>query len=241
LINANLLINDCTGRNSGLRSLKDGLVGHWPLTEVAEVGGKSGDISGSGLDLTISGASYTTDRHARADAALSFDGLTDYLAVADNAILDLEDALTLATWVQWDGVADTGAHRGVVKGNKVYGFRIYGSSHLTYPNVVMASLDNPDGGGGKSVRSSGGLPTNGTWAHVCMTYDKLLGSDNLKLYIDGVLDDSDDYNSSLTSDDDDFRVSFGVSSICMNGKVADVRLYNRALTPAEVFSLTLQG
>ena len=58
------------------------------------------DRSGRGHTGTISGATWTTA--GRFGGALAFDGVNDWVTVADTAALDLTTGMTLEAWVILD-------------------------------------------------------------------------------------------------------------------------------------------
>ena len=69
-------------------------------------GTRLSDRSGSGNTGTISGATWTTQ--GKFGSALSFDGVNDWVTVADANSLDLTTAMTLEAWVYPDGAAAAG-------------------------------------------------------------------------------------------------------------------------------------
>ena len=74
-----------------------------------------------------------------------------------------------------------------------------------------------------------------SWHHVVGTYD---GSTIKKIYLDGALGDSDSYTADL--DLDGLKTIIGgfySSTYCVDGKIADVRVYSAALSAANVKEL----
>ena len=72
-----------------------GLVGGWGFDETT--GTSANDSSGRGNTGTISGATRTTA--GKIGSALTFDGVNDWVTVADSASLDLTTRATLEAWV----------------------------------------------------------------------------------------------------------------------------------------------
>ena len=72
-----------------------GLVGWWPFT------GNANDESGDGNNgVPMNGISLTTNRHGQADQAYSFDGVDDYISIADSPMLRLMNTdFTFNAWV----------------------------------------------------------------------------------------------------------------------------------------------
>lgn len=73
-----------------------GLVGHWKMD------GDFTDSSGNGNDGTVSGGVVATADGQKRQAG-SFDGVDDYVSIADSASLDIANSLTLSAWVKYDG------------------------------------------------------------------------------------------------------------------------------------------
>ena len=58
----------------------NGLVGWWPFN------GNANDESGNGNHGTVNGVSLTSDRFGNASSAYNFDGLANYIKVANSSI-----------------------------------------------------------------------------------------------------------------------------------------------------------
>ncbi len=72
-----------------------GLVLHLPFS------GNANDASGNGLHGTVHGAAPTADRFGAPNKAYSFDGISNYIDIPDNAALE-PTSLTLSVWMQFD-------------------------------------------------------------------------------------------------------------------------------------------
>ncbi|NOR85055.1 DUF2341 domain-containing protein, partial [archaeon] len=71
---------------------------------------------------------------------------------------------------------------------------------------------------------------NAGWNHITLTYDKNAGgTEEMKLYIDGVSSVTGDYNTSILTNAND--VLIGDTLI---GNIDEVRIYNKTLTPIEI-------
>ena len=94
-------------------------------------GASTADSSGNGNGGTISGASWSTAGHF--GNALSFDGINDWVTVADAATLDVTSGMTLEAWVFPTALGN--AWRTVAlkeqPGNLVYG--LYANRDTTRP------------------------------------------------------------------------------------------------------------
>ncbi len=72
------------------------------------------------------------------------------------------------------------------------------------------------------------------WRHIVGTYDGA----NRKLYVDGVLRDTDAMTAAISTSDKPIEIGRyrhgSVSNLEYNDQIAQPRIYNRALTAAEV-------
>ena len=90
---------------------------------------------------------------------------------------------------------------------------------------------------GNCSTSNGAVGIN-RWSYIGYTYD---GS-NLKIYINGAVDNTIPESGSLSASSDPFVI--GETSQFrwpFKGSIADVQLYNTALTPQQVMQLYAQG
>src|SRR5690606_22581216 len=166
-----------------------------------------------------------------AEGALLFDGTDDYVDVAPNSGLPIsnEPQFTIAMWVN-----------GPVQSDR----RIFseGSSTSNAP-LINLGTHNPATGSlnsflrpGHGHRPSARTAYDSTWHHVAWVDN----NGQVDVYIDGVRDPVDfDYARVVRAVD---RVSIGGvlrgSSCCwFAGAIDDVRIYNHALTEAEVQAL----
>jgi hypothetical protein len=188
------------------------------------------DASGGGLHGTISGALHVL---GRSGGALKFDGVDDWVTVADTSALDLTTGMTLEAWVN-PTTAGSGWNTIVLKerGAEDMAYALYANDGAPFPggNAAPASYVNI-GGAHVSLTAAQALPP-GTWTHVAATYDGA----TLRLYVNGVLASSRPRTGEV-------GVSGGALRIGGNnawtgeffaGLIDDVRVYNRALTATEI-------
>jgi hypothetical protein len=178
------------------------------------------DASGSGNAGSIGTATWSTA--GKYGNALSFNGSGAQVAVPDSPSLRLTSGMTLEAWVFPTTVSS--AWRDVIyKGNDNY--------------YLEATSWNgrPVGGGilgGSYVESYGtaGLAAN-TWTHLAATYD----GTTMRLFVDGTQVSSGAASGAIAT-------SNGVLSIggdplygqYFSGRIDNVRIYNRALTQAQI-------
>jgi hypothetical protein len=196
-----------------------GLVAAYGFDEPS--GATATDASGNGNTGTITGAARAT---GRAGGALAFDGLDDWVTVADSASLDLTTGMTLEAWVNPTTIS--GRWRTVLlkeaPGGMAYG--LYAGEDAGRPSGHVYTTSEVD------TRGTAGLPLN-TWSHLAVTYD----GTTLRLYVNGTQVSSRAVSGAM-------RVTGGVLRIGGNavwpeafaGRIDEVRVYNRALTAADI-------
>jgi uncharacterized membrane protein YeiH len=185
------------------------------------------DRTGNGRTGTVSGATWTTQ--GKNGGALTFDGVNDWVTVADANALDLTTAMTLEAWV-YPTASGGGAWRNVLikerPGGEVY--NLYANTDTNAPVVYVvraAQVDVP-----LDARGTGALPLN-TWTHLAATYD----GTTLRLFVNGTQVGSRAVSGALVTSAGALRI--GGNSVWgeyFAGRLDDVRIYNRALTPAEI-------
>jgi hypothetical protein len=197
-----------------------GLVGAWGFNE--DSGTTVTDSSGNNNTGTIIGATRTTA--GKYGSALSFNGTNARVRVNSSASLNVTTGLTLEAWVR--PTASQSAWRTIVqKQSDAY--------------FLNASNDNgplfPSGGGifggvTTYVSASAANPIN-VWTHVALTYDGAM----LRLYVNGtqVASQARTGNIQITSN----PLWIGGNNPYgeyFRGLIDEVRVYNRALTQAEI-------
>jgi hypothetical protein len=183
------------------------------------------DRTGTGHTGTISGATWTTQ--GKFGSALTFDGVNDWVTVNDANDLDFTTGLTIEAWVY---PTTSGSWRNVLikeqTGGEVY--NLYANADTNAPAAYLAPASLP--GVALDARGSAALPLN-TWSHLAATYD----GTTLRLYVNGSLVGSRAVASALVTSTGALRI--GGNSVWgefFTGRIDEVRLYNRALSVAEI-------
>ena len=160
--------------------------------------------------------------NVRKQGALNLDG-NSWAEVHDNASLDMITNITAEAWVYWrqtTGSTDSGilSRWASATGRQ---FLIY---HQDDTNVKFYTGTAP---------STYTLMTEG-WHHIVGTYDGA----NRKLYVDGVLRDTDAYSAAMDSSDEPVEIGryFHGAAFTTDDTIAQPRIYNRALTASEVLN-----
>jgi len=192
----------------------------------------------------------TTDKDSNPNTAYSFDGSNDYINV--NSAIDNLQSLSEGTIVLWVNInVNTGNINSFVSAsdssasNKILNFKIYAPSSS---GIIEFNCGNS--GSIVVVRTSSPkiLPV-GSWHQVALTMD----SSGSKLYLDGSQITSGNlaystgsastvcWFDTITNLDSvligGLRANSGTYYTQFNGKIDDVRIYNRALTSGEINDL----
>jgi hypothetical protein len=180
------------------------------------------DVTGKGHTGTLTGPTWSTA--GKTGAALSFDGVNDSVRVNDANDLDLTTAMTLEAWVR---PTTLGNWRTVLFKEQ--------TSHMTYSLYAATVSSRPSGqsyiGGERDVRSPTALPT-ATWSHLATTYDGSV----LRLYVNGTQVSTLNASGAMAVSTGPLKIGgnavFG--SEWFSGLIDDVRVYDRALSTAEI-------
>ena len=170
----------------------------------------------------VQGAAWTSV--GRYGGALSFDGLDDAVIVTDSALLDLSSALTVEAWVLpatlsgWRSVATKEAPGGV-------SYALYANSDGARPAGVLNT-----GGSEARVSCATQLPFD-VWSHIAVTYDGQMS----RLFVNGVQAGSQALSGALVQTAGSLAIGGNaVWGEWFHGRIDDLRVYDRALTAAEI-------
>ena len=159
----------------------------------------------------------------RFGAALGFDGVNDWVTVGDASSLDLTNGMTVEAWVRPSAL---GGWRTVVfkerSGGVVYGLYADQAGGRPLGQVFF--------GGERSAVGSGSLPLT-VWSHLAATFDGVV----VRLFVNGVQVGSLAASGSMAASTGPLRI--GGNSVWgewFAGVIDEVRVYDRALSPAEI-------
>ena len=218
-----------------------GLVGWWNLDEGS--GTSAADSSGNNNTGTLTnGPTWTTS--GKINDALTFNGTNQYVSVA-SVNLSATNAVTLSMWVNRTYTAATNDmlfEATPDTGSSTSGFYIYPDTSAGDCSVGGGHLDVSLRG---DVNWSGACynqPSSGAWHHLVAVYDKSQpASGEVTFYIDGVLQTptNTNYNNNTNNFGNNpiYIASRGGASNYCAATIDDVRIYNRALSAAQVWSL----
>ena len=214
-------------------------LGFEETTGTALVDSAPGPINGVLAGGAAAPTRVATGKYGR---ALSFDG-GDSASVPDGAVtkLDLSTGMTLEAWVNptamngWESVLYK--ERGAA-GTGLLSYAMYahdGGTNTPPAGYVRTTAAGPDRG----IQGLTRLPLN-VWSHIAVTYTTAAGpaSSSLRFYVNGVLvrTITNAVNQSIVAGNQALRIGNSNASISegFNGLIDELRIYNRALSAAEI-------
>lgn len=208
----------------------NGLVIHYPFS------GNAIDASGNGFDGTVTGATLTTDRFSNTDASYNFDGSTDYVSIPASTQLQPDFPFSVALWLKIDAFS---AVTSVAFINDEIP-NIYSGCWILYSPIGAVSAGYGDGlGTGSQHRvtkhSNVQLGTT-NWHFIVAVFN---AENDIDLYIDCVEDpgyysgSGNGFARSGNAGAVGRSLGHGTNSY-HDGKIDDIRLYDRALTDLEI-------
>lgn len=167
---------------------------------------------------------------------LYFDGANDYIAIPDSADHDPGGAMSISLWAKFqlpltdDGVIilhDLSAFKWQIGADSDGGsdididFQVVTASGTTVSGDYVGAAD--------------------TWYHIVGTYDKTLGSNRVKLYINGAIEQqANGFNEDITAGNEGITIG-RTGAVYSNVQVDNVQYYTRALTALEIAALYNRG
>ena len=238
---ADLYTMGTTTVNASTNALNtNGLVGEWSFDGKQTVwtsttAATTLDTSGQNNTGTLTNMSQSTSpTPGKIGQAFYFDGSNDYVNVGTSSILNPQ-YMSAAAWVKQSSSPPNawGVFLARWTGGNAYHFS---AGDGTTENKLKIFINTTSGQ--QSVAITGTMSYN-TWHHVAFTFDGA----NLKLYLDGVLNNSIAFTGTISSSAD--NTTFGAKDTSLgypfNGSLDDVRIYNRVLSADEVASLYNAG
>ncbi len=241
IINLQIAQNDTTifaGESIGLSimggdsaNINNGLVAWYPFN------GNANDESGNGNNGNVYGSSLSVDRFGNENGCYSFNGAENYIYI--NASSSLNTATNLSTTINtWVNVMDYNYDNPSL----IY----YGVdySQPTFCNIIDDSLVRAANylwqlPYGNCYSSTKIIPNE--WYFVSYVYDKQ--NSLIKVYVNGVFENQTSYTvTNPVNPHLEFgRDPYGGGSQFFNGKLDDIRIFNRALTDNEIQKLYFEG
>ncbi len=209
-------------------------VAHWRLDESTDI--IASDSAGTNHGTVYEGGNWTAGKFLN---GFDFNGIKNYIQIPNSKTFDIKSSITICAWVygrSWTSSSEAGAgninpilRKG--EGNpNVWQFAI----NTGVPTLYLDGTDNGSLGSGR-YRSNTTLDKE-KWYHLAATWDR----STVRIYVNGVVDNNGQASSHTKDVGTDKRPLYigGRAGADTNdrfhGIIDDVRLFNRALSGAEI-------
>ena len=204
--------------------LSEDLVAHYTFD------GAAMDDSGNGNDGIQWGVTPTDDRHGKVNGAYHFNGTSSYIEVPDSdSLREVGQTVTLSAWVKSESWCDGWMSimcKGYNDDCRQYGLQIYKENQWLV-NMPNNSTEN-------RVRVSKDIALR-KWSHVAITYTPT----EMSAYLNGELVGTLIPVGNIAENTNPLFIGFDppFGDEYLSGDMDEVRIYNRALSAAEVRAL----
>ena len=219
----------------------------WPFDDPS--GTSAADTSGNGNNGTVnSGATLGAAGHFA--TAISLDGATGYVSVADAASLDISGSLSVESWINAAALNATGVNTILSKANPNGGNAAETNYSLQVRNATLAfaitfngAATLASGSGGCDASNNcyvlGATPlTTGLFHHAVGVYNDATKA--MQVYLDGVLDGTATFSTAAGPLTNAQQLVIGnagtAGTTFFNGIIDETRVWNRALGADEVLA-----
>ena len=199
-------------------AVTDGLVLYLPFS------GDAQDLSGNNNHGTVFGAAPAADRNGNPNSAYSFDGVNDYIEIADHATLDFTNSFSIALWI----------NQPVAGGYRVVDKITSGSNDGYMLDTITNGIRMRLCGAGACPESSAEYGLN-NWHHLVLTFN----NGSAAFFIDGQPSGTSTLPQTAvqTNGLPLYLGSAHPLGYYFQGLIDEVRLYNRVLTGPEILEL----
>jgi len=180
--------------------------------------------SGAGDEMWSNGAA------GKLNSSLHFDGTNDYISITDQARLRFGTSnFSISAWIKANSNLNN-THRGIYHkgydGTSPGEFSFYVAGDASAPGKLRFIRKD------SYYLTGNRLVADNQWHHVMAIRD----SDQLFLYVDGKLDNSDsEYFQNIDLNNTyDVKIGHRDSTRYFNGQIDDVQIFNYALTPEQI-------
>ena len=219
--------------------LRNNLVGQWLINADDTVDHSTNSNNGKNIGQSF----YSLDGPLPSNQLFgkysrAFSGISEYIDCGNAVPLFPNLPYTVSTWVKVDPTFnDVGVicARGLnIANSTAYTRELFLFTHDTgNGQSTFAAQRGKSSGPFETLNTTNTFP-RGVWYHVCATYD---GS-NLEIFVDGVSEGTIISTVAVTTTDKFYIAkSLGPVDYKINGNVADIRVYDSALTTAQISDL----
>jgi len=216
-----------------------GLVGWWPFN------GNANDESGNGNNGTVFSAVLTTNRFDQSSSAYYFGGNNQQIRCSNHTLLTSQKELSAGAWFYVEN-RPSGWEQNVILSNigawrNSGGFEIYTGNP---PGTSLGGMFRNATFYDQAFDKTGTTINTGQWYHIVYTLQYISASNTTiaTLYLNGEYNNQHTFSGNIVYNNiTPFMIGVNVDSICcqrsFKGKIDDVGLWNRPLTPSEVSKL----
>jgi hypothetical protein len=201
--------------------------------------GNANDLSGNNHNGTVIGTTLTSDRFGNASSAYMFSN-NNYISVPDNSISLRPQNVTISAWACYTA-APTWVHllfaknvgSGMPESIGLYyvNFNTFWSGNIGGPSFTGPTVDVPHS------------PSVAIWYHFVYSFDDV--NDVQRIYLNGVLSATGAVTQSIGYDAQPWtfgcELENGSPNFFFTGKIDDIGIWSRTLTPTEVNNLYCSG
>lgn len=184
------------------------------------------DTSGNGITGTLTnGPTWVAGKYSN---AVKFDGSNDYINLGNPAVLQMTGSMTVSAWI-YATANPTDDGQIVAKSDESSGWQL-----KTSPDTGVHTFGIKAGG---AQRYSATVRQLNTWYYVTGVYNAT--AKTLDIYVNGVLNNGvliGTIPASQTNASVNVNIGRRTNGYYFQGTIDDVRIYNRALTVAEIQS-----
>ncbi len=201
-------------------NLRNGLIGYWPFC------GNANDVSGNGNNGLVLGSTLTSDRFGNPNSAYYFNGTNNYIKCPGGANF-ISSELTISYWININNYYSTSEI--ICLGN---------SSSTSWGTVSSNTGTGLSCGTGCGAISSASTTSTfyipNKWYNIVLVYDKLI--QNADVYVNGIFLGNNTTSPTIGCQNSD--IYFGVDIFSnpeyFAGKLDDIEMWNRLLSPSEI-------
>jgi len=222
----------CDGSSTNCSELDSSWTPQWAsLVSYWKMNGAWTDSKGSNHGTSAAGAAFTTSPKLGSHAG-SYGASASRTVIPNHSSLQMTSGLTILMWIRPTASITNAYTRFLEKSwSTSYNFASHSAT-----NSLMAEL-RPEG----AVATTGAnVYTSGEWTQIGLTFDKTLPSEQVKLYVNGIVVGTGTKTTDLGTDTTDISLgscSNGTGCYQYDGLLDDVAVWNVGLTASDIQSI----
>lgn len=214
---------------------KNTVVGTNPLVANYTFEGNANDVSGNGDHGTVNGATLTTNRFGQANKAYSFDGTNDYIQLPIKTS-DYSNTYSISVWINGDEGSIVGEANST---NNSYGCMMFINATKEY--LRLGHFKNTVHDFDELTINISEYPILNKWSHIVFVR---VNNAYHKAYINGRFAGQVSCADVSAASSNNMRIGadyYSSSIRYFNGKIDDIKIYERELTVKEIKDLYFEG